>query len=109
MWEIMVSDNGPGIESALKERLFDMFFTVPGGSLEDSGVDLGIARKLVTREGGRIWVESVPGEGSTFFLTLPKVDPPLNAGSEGWNSSVSLDPRLTGPDSTGEGEGEGAR
>jgi len=73
--EVSVSDDGPGIPPEEQERIFDKFYVVADGR-SASGVGLGlyIARQLVELHGGRIWVESTPGQGSTFRFTLPKND-----------------------------------
>jgi len=73
--EVSVSDDGPGIPPEEQERIFDKFYVVADGR-SASGVGLGlyIARQLVELHGGRIWVESTPGQGSTFRFTLPKDD-----------------------------------
>jgi len=76
-WEVYVADNGPGIEKAYHEIIFKMLKTAPNHKDQDStGVGLAIVEKIVKGMGGRIWVESVPGEGSMFVFTIPK------AGSE---------------------------
>lgn len=63
-----VKDNGPGIAEALRHRVFE-----PGVRGEDGGAGLGLysARRLVERWGGQIWFDTVRGEGTTFFFTLP--------------------------------------
>jgi signal transduction histidine kinase len=67
-----VRDVGPGIPAQQLPLLFDRFWTSPrvtGGS--GTGLGLAIARGIVEAHGGRIWVESAPGEGTCFFFTLP--------------------------------------
>jgi signal transduction histidine kinase len=67
-----VRDAGPGIPEQELPRLFDRFWTSPrvtGGS--GTGLGLAIARGIVEAHGGRIWVESAPGVGTSFFFTLP--------------------------------------
>jgi len=67
-----VRDLGPGIPAQQLPLLFDRFWTAPrvtGGS--GTGLGLAIARGIVEAHGGRIWVESEPGEGTCFFFTLP--------------------------------------
>jgi signal transduction histidine kinase len=72
-WRFRVADNGPGIEEKHFERIFQMFQTLaPRDKVESAGVGLTVAKKIVELYGGRIWVESKLGEGSTFLFTLPK-------------------------------------
>ncbi|MFH1726088.1 MAG: hybrid sensor histidine kinase/response regulator [Elusimicrobiota bacterium] len=71
---IAVTDTGRGIAVANAERLFQRLYqTAPGDEDRHTGLGLGlfICKELVTRQGGRIWAESVPGQGSTFYFTLP--------------------------------------
>ncbi|THF65708.1 PAS domain-containing protein [Pseudothauera nasutitermitis] len=63
-----VADNGRGIDPAVQERLFDPFFTTRA---EGTGLGLAIARGVARAHGGEIALESTPGQGSTFTLTLP--------------------------------------
>lgn len=68
-----VIDEGPGIPPEYQQRIFEKFFQVPdsSGKRRGSGLGLAFCRLAIEAHGGRIWVESIPGHGSTFAFTLP--------------------------------------
>lgn len=72
-WLFSVADNGPGIEEKYHDNIFQMFQTLaPRDEFESTGVGLALVKKIVETWGGRVWVESTVGKGSTFYFTLPK-------------------------------------
>jgi signal transduction histidine kinase len=80
-----VADTGPGIPVAEQSRIFEQFHQVDNSNTKakgGTGLGLAIARQIVEMHGGRIWVESSPGQGAKFQLELP-----VRAGTPGATAS----------------------
>ncbi|RUR86749.1 ATP-binding protein [Chlorogloeopsis fritschii PCC 9212] len=72
-WKISITDNGPGIEKQHFVRIFQMFQKLSDSKdLDSTGIGLALVKKIVEMYGGKVWVESEVGQGSTFFFTLKK-------------------------------------
>ena len=89
--QVSVTDTGPGIAAEDHERIFEEFQQAESGLEQREGTGLGLAlsKRLVELHGGRIWVESELGKGSTFVFTLP-----ARAGSS-WRANGSSSSRTT--------------
>ena len=72
-WIFAVSDNGIGIIQNIKNKFskYSKDYTTTGMNTPESGIGLSITQKIILHHGGRIWVESELGKGSTFYFTIP--------------------------------------
>ncbi len=72
-WLICIKDNGIGFEQKYADQIFKIFKRLHNdGEFTGSGVGLAICAKAIEKHGGKIWAESEPGKGSSFYFTMPK-------------------------------------
>jgi len=69
--QLSVTDNGQGFNNEFSTQIFEPFKRLHGQTVRGSGIGLATSKRMVERMGGRIWADSKPGEGSTFYFTLP--------------------------------------
>jgi signal transduction histidine kinase len=72
-WVISVCDNGVGIPDEYRDDVFAIFKRLHGTEIPGNGIGLALSRRIVEMHGGRIWIESHVGKGSTFLFTIPKI------------------------------------
>jgi len=80
-WIICVRDNGIGIRSEDQERIFSPLTRLHGADIPGFGIGLATCRKVVEHHGGRMWVESAVGVGSTFYLAFRKTQAAKSGGA----------------------------
>jgi light-regulated signal transduction histidine kinase (bacteriophytochrome) len=73
-WVFSVQDNGPGIAPEFQSRIFGPFKRLHGREHPGNGMGLPFCKRAIEWQGGRMWMESAPGTGSTFYFTLPAAE-----------------------------------
>ena len=73
-YRFFVRDNGPGIRPEDRDKVFRLFMRLGGNGVAGDGIGLAAVRKIVEKHGGKLWVDSEVGRGSTFWFTLPRTN-----------------------------------
>lgn len=71
--QFFVKDNGPGIAPVHHQRIFEMFQSLHENENKGSGIGLAIVKKIIENQNGKVWVDSQPGQGATFYFTWPLI------------------------------------
>ena len=103
--QLGVKDGGPGIDPKIQGRIFEKFspfYDIRVARTGSTGMGLAIAKEIVTAHGGRIWVNSVPGEGAEFSFTLP-----LGRGAQGTGQGSGTTSSGRAADGPADGQGRG--
>lgn len=77
-WLIEVRDNGVGFDPKHKDDIFALFKKLHGADVSGAGIGLATCRRVIELHGGKIWADSVPGAGSTFRFSIPKIEGPTH-------------------------------
>jgi signal transduction histidine kinase len=100
---LAVSDTGPGISPEQLPHLFGRYWQASDADSRGIGLGLSIAQGIVEAHGGRIWVESAPGEGTTFYFTLPRADAEPKPAQDGSPPGERYAPAFAGSEGRGAG------
>jgi PAS domain S-box-containing protein len=106
---LWVTDEGIGISESAMQGLFQKFYRVNNAetrSIGGTGLGLALTKEIVTAHAGKIWVESSPGSGSTFYMSLPAVPDAAGDDASGGSEPSYAVPRVSGPLAPGAGSGE---